>query len=63
MYVLTMPFTSSAQLGLLKCGASEQLEMHCRVDMFLSKHLGGRAEPLAQVENSSVVIMHEDAKL
>lgn len=36
-----------------------KFDFYSRVEQFLSKHLGGRAEPLMQVEGSSVVVMHE----
>ena len=36
-----------------------KFDFYSRVEQFLSKHLGGRAEPLMKVEGSSVVIMHE----
>lgn len=36
-----------------------KFDFYSRVEQFLAKHLGGRAEPLLKVENSSVVVMHE----
>ena len=36
-----------------------KFDFYSRVEQFLSKHLGGRAEPLMKVEGSSVVVMHE----
>ena len=35
-----------------------KFDFYSRVEQFLSKHLGGRAEPLMKVEGSSVV-MHD----
>ena len=37
-----------------------KLDFYSRVEQFLAKHLGGRAEPLMKVENTSVVVMHEN---
>ena len=36
-----------------------KFDFYSRVEQFLAKHLGGRAEPLLKVESSSVVVMHE----
>ena len=36
-----------------------KFDFYGRVEQFLAKHLGGRAEPLMTVEGSSVVVMHD----
>lgn len=36
-----------------------KFDFYGRVEQFLAKHLGGRAEPLMQVDGSSVVVMHD----
>ena len=37
----------------------DKFDFYGRVEQFLAKHLGGRAEPLMTVEGSSVVVMHD----